>query len=172
MEKRYDLRNPDFFPPALDNALVIPFSAWCWPFPFTLQRLYFQTICTLAFYLAFYPSWSSCGSTLCSMRTRLFSTAVETPGRAVPAGTLITPWLFAVVLSAVVARQARLLAAGCGSAFYTCHLLLELSGCSRFRFKNKEDKVISDSVLQMWIPLQDAIAWWLMRQASFCFTFK
>lgn len=79
---------------------------------------------------------------------------------------------FAVVLSAVVARQAQLLAAGCGNPFCTCHLLLELSGCSRFPFKNKEDKMILDSALQMWIPLQDAIAWWLIRQASFCFTFK
>lgn len=64
----------------------------------------------------------------------------------------------AVVLS-TVARQGQLLAAGFGTAFCMCHLLLELSGCSRIPLKNKEDKVILDSVLQMCIPIQDVLAW-------------
>ena len=155
MEKRSDLRNRDFFPPALDTALVLPFSARCWPFPFTLQRLCFQSLCTLACYLAFYPSWSCCGSTVCSRRTQLSSAAAGAPGRAVPAGALVVPWLSAVVLGAAVARQAQLLAAGCGSACCTHHL--ELPGCSGFPLENKEDKVISGSVLRLWVPLQHAM---------------
>lgn len=98
-----------------------------------LEHVYSCFLCCLLFQLKLLCSM------ICSMWTQLLSTAVETPGRAVPAGTLIMPWLFAVMLSAAVARQAQL-AAGCGSAFCTCHLLLELSGCSRFPFKNRKEK--------------------------------
>lgn len=93
-----------------------------------------------------------CGSTVCSMQTQLFSTAVETPGRALWASTDLA--VTAVVLSVIVTRKAQLLAAGCGSAFCMCHLLLKLSGCSGFLFKNKEDK--SD----LWFGNVDLLSRW------------
>lgn len=91
MGERSDLRNPHCFPPALDTALVIPFSAWCQPFPFPLQRLFFQAL-YFFFFLAFYPSESFPWEPS-------FSPRRWTPGRCVPAGTLLLLCLFAVALT-------------------------------------------------------------------------
>lgn len=167
MERRSDLRNPDFFPPGLDIALVIPFSAWCW----LCKDFTVRAHVLLLFILPSIPTEApvavqsvackpSFSQQLLKHQAELFQLALWSCRDCL------------LLLSAVIARQAELLATGCGSAFCTCHLLLELSGCSRFPFKNKEEKVILDSVLRMWIALQDAIARWLLRQASFCFTFK
>lgn len=145
MEKRSDLRNTDCFPPALDTALVTPFSAWCRPFPFPLQRLYIRASVLLLF-----PCLLSQWKLLISVTWEAsFSPSCWAPGRCVPAGTLL---LFAVALALQVP------------------FTVPLSGCSEFPVKNKEDKVIPHPVLKAWIPLWDAR--WLIRWAPICFMFK
>lgn len=73
---------------ALATAPVTPFSAWCWPFPFPLQRIYFQASVLLLSCLL--SQWELLVPLTCEPS---FSHSCWTPGRCVPAGTLLLPCL-------------------------------------------------------------------------------
>lgn len=156
MENRFHPRNLDFFPPALDTAIVTPFSAGHQQFQSTMallsEHFYSCFLSSLLFQLKL--SWQ------CSLHC--VNPAFLNSGCRTRQICCLWPSSDHAMTVCCGSQHCCKAGSAAGNRLWKCLLYMPL----------QEDKVILYFALQMLIPLQVAVASWLIRQASFCFMFK